>query len=101
MKVRIESTIWLEGDILERYPVLADFNYEEKNELIETYSVIRDENSERIKQYYSYNKKTPYIEIDSFEDLIKLSDSVKNQLVIGRDFKSSEVVVEIYDGYRE
>lgn len=42
-----------------------------------------------------------YIEIDSFEDLIKLHKELDVELIIKHDYHTKEPIVEIYDDWRE
>ena len=41
------------------------------------------------------------IDIDSFEDLIKLHKELDVELIIRHDYVTKEIIIEIYDDYRE
>jgi hypothetical protein len=63
-----------------------------------------DEYKEVLKKYNFVNESTKYeksgtIEINTLEDLIKLSDETNQNLIIGGD--EEERYIEIYDDYRE
>lgn len=77
MKIRVEATsVWHDDNLFEAYPILAKFKHEYVNE---------------------HN----YIVIDSLEDLINLMDECKEELVLQRHWDTNELLLEIYDTYRE
>lgn len=42
-----------------------------------------------------------YVDIDSFEDLIKLHKELDVELIIKHDYVTKEIIIEIYDDWRE
>lgn len=99
MKFKITATSSVYGDpekLIEGYPCLENFGYElEEYEELKRY-YIRDENGRRIKMEYGIETKyTPYVRIDSIEQLVELTKAVGNPLVFSED------EIEIYDSYRE
>lgn len=65
----------------------------------------REPDSEILLKEYPQLSKFGYrggrIEVDSIEDLMRLSKEVDCELVIGGDRDPSKPRIEIYDGYRE
>ena len=99
MKFEISSSNWWEvRDLIERYPCLSDFQLEiDKHESPKKVAA-RDKNGNTITYEYDCSLVyTPYIHIDTVEDLVRLCEATEHKLVFfGRDKK-----IEIYDGYRE
>ena len=110
MNFFIESVNWGAEEILEQYPVLKDFGFEEI-ETIRTRKIpIKDENGKRIYQIGTRVDKKQRIAIDTLGQLLDLSNKVDNGLIIfpsdyyydGEDYvRTADPKIEIYDGYRE
>lgn len=85
MKFVIESTYWHEPEkLLKYYPFLREYGFE---------SIERDINGR--------TEKVSYVYIATLEELLRLKDQCKEELVITKTLYSSEMCIEIYDGYRE
>lgn len=89
MKFRITSTNFQwDCDIVEIYPCIKDFNY----------------SASVCEEHY----KKEYVELSGFDELKRLMDEIKkerknvNEVVIAIDEnRDDELILEIYDGYRE
>lgn len=100
MKYKITSVIWYEPkDLIAHYPCLIDFGFEIDHKLVPEDIYIGDENGKPIKYTTGETVKTTcYVNINDLGELQKLSEAVKNPLVM---FEGKEPIIEIYDGYRE
>ena len=104
MKCLIESTMMGRHEkLLERYPCLSDFGYiveaEEKHRNVP----IKDENGTRIYQVVRDTVFTPYILLDSLDDLDRLTKACGCPLIYSDETNDYRGVrsIEIYDDYRE
>ena len=97
MKFKIEasSVRWDGYEMLSKYPALTNFGYKVEEVTKIRNIPIRDEDNKRIFQPTPTIIKTPYITIDSLEQLIELHKVVDESLIITSDS------IEIYDSYRE
>lgn len=88
MKYKIESVeLFLEQDkVLEKYPQLADFN-------------VTIEREEKQLRNQFLIKHIPYIEINDIEDLNRLVEALKCDVIVTGD--NGEIKLMIYDGYIE
>lgn len=98
MEFKIISTdIWNNPQrLIEEYPCLKDYSLEVKRTGFPAKSRIHDENGRPVYQTFTQFVYTPYITINTIDDLMNLVKSVENPLIINT---SGEI--EIYDGYRE
>ena len=96
MKFRITSTEIYSDSIIQAYPCLNDYAFEVEEVAFPSRSRIRDENGRPMYQSFTQIVRTPYIHINTIEDLIRLATDVNNELIIDKSG-----VIEIYDGYRE
>ena len=96
MKFNIEASATSNNKLIETYPCLNNFCYTEKEIKRPRIELIKDENGERMWQNFGYwNDNIPQIQINSFEDIMKLNQEVGAPLIIDNDS------IEIYDGWRE
>lgn len=99
MKFEIDSSSYYEvRELIEEYPCLADFQLEITKHEAPKKVAARDKNGNTVMYEYDCGLVyTPYIHIDTLEDLVGLCEATNHKLVFfGRDKK-----IEIYDGYRE
>ena len=98
MKIRITNTegSWFKDElIIEDYPQLKDFGFElEECSTIESHKTI-DDFGNNIWSEKTVIRHHAYVNINTIEELIKLSQAVEFPLII------DETEIEIYDGYRE
>lgn len=99
MKFQIASVdVWKNAQkLIEKYPCLSDYTFEVEETSFSSVSRIHDENGRLIYQPFTQVVRTPYIHVDTIEDLVKLAYSVDNPLII----HNNTGVIEIYDDYRE
>lgn len=106
MRYRILATCvydrYHEGtQLVDRYPCLRDFGFTIEERATPTKIWVTDECGKLIWQEGPpKTRQIPYIDINSLEDLDRLRDAVKNQLIYGYG-SNGELEIEIYDGYRE
>ena len=104
MKFRIISTADIDKELIDKYPCLKEYGYEEeeKQKVYEVKHKIRDENGCLITQITEHIKVAhiPYIHIYDLSDLLKLEEEVERPLIIMQDDDGTREI-EIYDGYRE
>lgn len=99
MKFEICSTNWWEvQELIEHYPCLSDFQLEiDKHESPKKVATRNKDGNTVMYEYDCSLVYTPYIHINSLDDLIRLSEATEHKLIFfGRDSR-----IEIYDGYRE
>lgn len=99
MKIEIQSACWSSiEEMIRRYPQLCDFHFEIEKKVEPRFIDIKDErgkdHSFECGCSYGY---TPYIHIDTIEDLFKLGQAVDKNLVIHDD----QTLIVIYDTYLE
>ena len=89
MKFTIESTYCQDAEkLLKHYPFLREYGFEtEKKEVTRGISTKVVDIS--------------YIHIVSLEDLLRLYEQCKEEIIITRNLFTDEKCIEIYDGYRE
>ena len=80
MEFNIEASATSNNKLIETYPCLNNFCYTEK---------------EMWQNFGYWNDIIPQIQINSFEDIMKLIQEVGAPLIIDNDS------IEIYDGWRE
>ena len=96
MEFNIEASATSNKKLIETYPCLNNFCYTEKEIKRPRIELIKDENGEKMWQNFGYwNDIIPQIQINSFEDIMKLIQEVGAPLIIDNDS------IEIYDGWRE
>lgn len=105
MKFRITATsIWSWSDydeLIEKYPSLLNYGFEvEEKQVPVSGCWTRDENGNSIWQETDRTRSsfTPYIYVDSLEQLIELIENLEDDV---RTIVLTEYEIEIYDGYRE
>ena len=99
MRFEITSTNYYEiQELVERYPCLADFQLEIDKHEDPKHVAAKDKNGNTVMYEYDCGiVYTPYIHIDTIEDLVRLCEATEQKLV----FKGRARTIEIYDGYRE
>ena len=102
MRFRIEATCCIEHEeLIEEYPCLHNFGYEEETVTKSTKIWIRDECGNRMWQEGPPRTEyISYININSIEELNRLCEAVANPLVYDGS-RHDCPTIEIYDGYRE
>lgn len=102
MQFRIDTTSQMksEDDYLYNYPCLAAFGFKviPKDHTERVY--FRDECGKRRYRDITETKMIPVIEINTIEELEKLREAVREELIFGKDWNDISYI-EIYDGYRE
>lgn len=106
MRFRIEATsIWSNATahekLIKEYPCLQNFGYEVETTTKIKKTWINDECGNRIWQKGPETiVHTPYVNLNSLEDLNRLYEAVANPLIYSGDI-SDYPTIEIYDGFRE
>ena len=105
MKFRITATsIWSYNEyeqLIKDYPSLLNYGFEVEEKQVPVGGCwTRDENDNRIWQTTDQTRSsyTPYIYVDSLEQLIELIKNLEDDV---RTIVLTEDEIEIYDGYRE
>lgn len=114
MKFEIRSTDWNRDEIIEHYPFLNDFGFRIEDLTLPHKTPIMDENGKRIYQVTTRIVQRCYIEIETLERFMDLSERVgegaglivfpKSEVYNANAKKWEDVdipLIEIYDGYRE
>lgn len=90
MKFIITATNWMNDEMIDRYPQLADFGLEKAEIEYEC-------------EYTNLTviKKVVLVNIRDLEELLQLRDEVGYDLIITGELFDGYRGIEIYDGYRE
>lgn len=103
MKFQLDASSTDVHELLEEYPCLKDYGFiiEESEEKAKRREKIRDVDGGVLWQTSEYVRtvRTPYVNIDSIEQLLKLTKDVGHCVIV--DGRNDEFSIEIYDGYRE
>lgn len=95
-KVSIDSTVWIDKEIIEKYPWLRDFHYS----TVKTTHMFASGNERELD--------VPFVIVSDIEDLLDIIDALNkstkyaNGVVLTRSrLEGFDFHIELYDGYRE
>ena len=90
------------NEMLEKYPVLKNYEIEPVKIRKTRYIKIWDENGRPIRQRDDYRVTRIMISVNSLEQLLELINAVDQPIIISKlEEEHADFNIEIYDGYRE
>ena len=105
MKFEIEATYSCgAGEVIREYPILNDYGFELVDEHYTFKQPIKNPDGGYLIQETLSVRKRAFINIDTFDELMKLSLDVGQALILFMPENHGNVdipSIEIYDGYRE
>ena len=89
MRIKIESETWCDiGDLIRHYPQLGSFGFEIEKRVDPQNVTVKDANGSNITYECGCTcKYTPYVHVDTVEDIFRLGKAVNKNLVFHDDQK--------------